>query len=508
MVENCTHEGDGESFGIVAYSALSRLEPDFDSNCALSLSPGDGNVQETSAVELIPKCNTLLNDGALSSSSDEDECCDAEDSSTQPPGAALCGSLRETVLNNSKSMNELCMFLQTKGDFEKFHPRILMFAKSSLSLLSSGHLQSNQESSGLDDALANYNLRRVPIPPNGNCFFLTVAHALLNDIIPNQSVSSEVLSHLATLGLMRNSDLSSIAGKLRTLIVEKWVANSDEYKPFLTHEQAVEVEAKLFLDDGHFASELGNSMPLAMANVLKLPMVVFSQMENVPVLPVSPRVSIQCMPIFVAFDVSGPGHYDAVAQVPVTSANQEGEILLSNNDQDKLNKSSCCRCGQGAKKKQQTVTSCDKFKSRCKCFQSVKGCSDKCQCFGCKNPYGERIQLEETSQNTAGTRKRRAHGLTTECKSGKEFMVKRPCTVSTGRWTFLEELIVIQLLQSQLFNDDIDMTVIHVQYLSLVDGVDIHPKTLEQIMQKVVSYLNDNEVFKTLFKEQIRLNWF
>lgn len=37
------------------------------------------------------------------------------------------------------------------------------------------------------------------------------------------------------------------------------------------------------------ASELGNPMPLAKANLLKLPIVVLTQMENLPVILVTPR---------------------------------------------------------------------------------------------------------------------------------------------------------------------------------------------------------------------------
>ena len=36
-------------------------------------------------------------------------------------------------------------------------------------------------------------------------------------------------------------------------------------------------------------SDLGNSMPLAMANVLCLPIVIMTPMENLPVLPITPR---------------------------------------------------------------------------------------------------------------------------------------------------------------------------------------------------------------------------
>ena len=44
--------------------------------------------------------------------------------------------------------------------------------------------------------------------------------------------------------------------------------------------------------------------------------------------------------------------------------------------------------------------------------------------------------------------------------------------------------------------------------VKLQDTKYVHPKTPQEITRKVVSFLTENEVFKTIFKEQIWLNWF
>lgn len=229
-------------------------------------------------------------------------------------------------------------------------------------------------------------MARIGAAPNSNCFFLSVAHALKNSIISNKSTSSDVIKHLDALGLINSVDINGICARLRKLIVEEWLAHSPSYSPFLTGSQTFEDEAKAFLIDGHFATDLGNSMPLARANVLCLPIVVFTQMENLPVLPISRRDCIQCMPIFVAFDQSGVGHYDAVTQITHSEPSCEVEKT------DELqNKHEFCRCGQGAKRNEKDIVSCDQFKKRCKCFQGVRSCTDRCQCLGCENPYGKKI---------------------------------------------------------------------------------------------------------------------
>lgn len=83
-------------------------------------------------------------------------------------------------------------------------------------------------------------------------------------------------------------------------------------------------EVMAFLQEGHFAAELGNSMPLAASNALRIPIVVFTSMLNFPVLPVSPReIVLSENPIFLTYDMNYAGHYDAVDSIPQLTMAQE-----------------------------------------------------------------------------------------------------------------------------------------------------------------------------------------
>lgn len=115
---------------------------------------------------------------------------------------------------------------------------------------------------------------------------------------------------------------------------------------------------------------------------------------------------------------------------------------------------------------------------------------------------------EQKTRSIAGTRKRRPAQMTSESMSGRDFMGKRPCQGIVCQWTFLEELVLAQLIQGHFPNNDIDIAIIYVQFQQLVDNATIHSKTMQQITKKVMIYLSDNETFQTLFKEQVRLNWF
>lgn len=101
-------------------------------------------------------------------------------------------------------------------------------------------------------------------------------------------------------------------------------------------------------------------------------------MESMSVVPVTPRETLQCLPIFVAFDHSGECHYDAVAHSTSHSVATETQSRSVNSI---ATNPESCHCGQGARRKESNITSCDNFKKRCKCFQSVKVCDENCQCL-------------------------------------------------------------------------------------------------------------------------------
>ena len=79
---------------------------------------------------------------------------------------------------------------------------------------------------------------------------------------------------------------------------------------------------------------------LSLTNVLKLPIVVFSSIDSYPVIPLVSRSSpLTVVPIHVAFNQSGKGHYDPVFAAK-TQPCQEIEKKSQN-----TNKSPCRSCG-------------------------------------------------------------------------------------------------------------------------------------------------------------------
>ena len=123
--------------------------------------------------------------------------------------------------------------------------------------------------------------------------FLALVTMILQQL-RNNTLSSEGKTHLERIGLVKASNapiahsVTEVATKLRQVVVDEWLSNPGDYEPFLTSEQNYYTEAISFLQEGHFAAELGNSMPLAASNALRIPILVFTSMLHFPVLPVSP----------------------------------------------------------------------------------------------------------------------------------------------------------------------------------------------------------------------------
>ena len=97
---------------------------------------------------------------------------------------------------------------------------------------------------------------------------------------------NDYVSFLNELGLTRELDLEQVADRLRHLIVNEWQGpNMHEYKQFLVGEDPdVFIEAERFRNSGTFATSLGDCMPLAMSNVLRIPILILSTQASTPVL--------------------------------------------------------------------------------------------------------------------------------------------------------------------------------------------------------------------------------
>ena len=249
----------------------------------------------------------------------------------------------------------------------KYSANNINFTKASLPLLGNSMFQS-QDSAGnrVDAILKGYGLERVHMPKDGNCLFSSVSFF----IVIVQLLSAEqtgpyakLREHLETFNMSSNQHLFEISHILRKLVVREFLgSNMLEYSSFLisAEQMSYEETAKSFENDGFFYCELGNAAILALANVMRIGVVVFASLENFPVITIVPtNEPIACNTVFLAFEQLGAGHYDAVIESPVvyvetTFAYDKPSEDSTKPDIDDHSKAHsfhpACRCGQGAAK--------------------------------------------------------------------------------------------------------------------------------------------------------------
>lgn len=125
--------------------------------------------------------------------------------------------------------------------------------------------------------------------------------------------------HISSLDLGINEE--SDTRNLRLLFVREVNQNIDEYREWMSDSPSFASDIERFQNDGHFASEIGDICAKACADLLRIPIVLITALPTVASIPFLPKYFTGCTPVYLAYDHSGPGHYDAtkgiIAYVPV-----------------------------------------------------------------------------------------------------------------------------------------------------------------------------------------------
>lgn len=161
-------------------------------------------------------------------------------------------------------------------------------------------------------------------------------------------------------------------------------------------------------------------MPLAMANALKISIVVFSSQQGSPVYYVSSKYTSRAV-LYLAYTAIAGGHYDHC--VPVS------EMAISPSEPK-------CRCGVNARESnKENYIACNHGGrlSSCKCLAAGKPCTDMCKCKGCNNPVGTRTPK-------LGKRKRSTHKMQNFLISNQSFSAERE-EITHGSWSEFESII-------------------------------------------------------------------
>ncbi|CAH3165856.1 unnamed protein product [Pocillopora meandrina] len=210
-----------------------------------------------------------------------------------------------------------------------------------------------QHMDNLKRNLSGFNLEVDKIERDGNCFFRAVASQLNRHL---REYKEHIEGHCASLGLGISEAFDT--RRLRELFVKEVSDNIEEHRDWMTTGVNGLEKVYKFSQDGFFANEVGDLCARATAKVLKIPIVIVTALPSTPTVPFLPQEFLTTTPIYIAYDHSRPGYYDATKE-------------FDENDCDKQAKETRCTCGKNKKNKY---------------FLCLNhSCTRSCRCYNCKN---------------------------------------------------------------------------------------------------------------------------
>lgn len=412
----------------------------------------------------------------------------------------------QSLLNLNKSGSEI-----SHRHFPYINTSITLFYNSKFST----DRDTNEHDERIDNILKGWSMSREHIAKDGDCCFREVARNVYK-LTETRGRNIHAYEHLAHLGLVNLSE-ESLSNRLRALTVSEWSGeNRQQYESFLTTDNFDE-EVMRFTHKGYFTGELGNLMVLAMANVLKMPIVIFSSLENYPTIPILPRRQLNDMPtLFVSFNAAGCGHYDYVFMENVQSMPEKQQEKKTNEKNSKRPEVSCS-CGVSRKSQGPLPNICNNvigsYSSRCKCLKARVGCDGNCTCRGCSNPFGQRQNA--AAEMKCAPRKRRKFDIQNSSKLKSQAYLEakgeplRDGALTKEEFFLLEELIKLfhergkELSSASLlaYYNFIHSTICTLDPKPLL----LRPKTHEQIKRAIAAHNRDAAIMAALFNKQVEL---
>jgi len=173
-------------------------------------------------------------------------------------------------------------------------------------------------------------------------------------------------------------------------------------------------EMRRYRKYNEFSGEIGDLMASTLANVLKIPFALFTSIPNFPLMSIRP---VSCLNdsnviIYLAFDNTGCGHYDAIVDASIQSATNV-----------QIKPHQYVRVENTHAKPEEEKSFCDpksRYGSRCPYLRANASCSSKCKCKKCANPFGVSTKDYHEEQSKI-SRKRKRTEMGGERLRGEDF---------------------------------------------------------------------------------------
>ena len=168
-------------------------------------------------------------------------------------------------------------------------------------------LESDMNMECLQRNLASFGLELESVPGNGDCCFIRIVKETNTLMLSNDENNAEFRRHIDRLGFQ--ASLNDDTKLLRSLFCQEIEENIEQYRNFVDFD--INEKLSKFSVSGWFNSSLGDLCVLACSNLLQTSIVLITSIPGTPFIPFVPSTICNKMAIFIAYNHSGPEHYDA-----------------------------------------------------------------------------------------------------------------------------------------------------------------------------------------------------
>ena len=216
-------------------------------------------------------------------------------------------------------------------------------------------------------------LQRQNAAKDGDCFFTSLAFQIL-EFLSNCDVN--IRQDFDKNGITNHMTVTEIARRLRELLLQEWWGNHAEYNHLVGEDKDYTTDVEHFLTSGHFATSIGDSMPLAAANTLHIPVQLVTFVQNMPLIVTPEAETVSNVPLVLGVIQEGAGLYNSTTAIASPIQNS-----MDSTQTEDLH----CRCG--VKNKNTTFMNCcdspklkiwekRRYSSRCNCLKAGMGCGE------------------------------------------------------------------------------------------------------------------------------------
>ena len=168
-------------------------------------------------------------------------------------------------------------------------------------------LSNNMNRECLEKNLLSFGLQIDAVPGDGNCCFRSIVAELNKLVSLRENEYVDWVEYLKSIGLCNG--IESDTSRLRKLFCDEIAEKQQNYQTWVDFDITKKIEK--FSQSGWFNSSLGDLCAVACCNILKTTILVITSIPGVPFLPFVPSDMLTDNTLYIAFNHSYPGHYDA-----------------------------------------------------------------------------------------------------------------------------------------------------------------------------------------------------